>query len=123
MIVGEEKAAELLPLEEVLAVVFGLSHRQNVLMRVRIVNSWRIELQPYAWRTSCRQTMSITLAAHLLLGSGRVQRLALQTAAEVAHLLNSNVLLVLGPIRILSVLLIHLASTFNRGDVQAELFL
>ena len=56
----------------------------------------------------------------LLLGMGRVKRLGLETASKVAHFFDSDVLVMPGPIR--QMLLLHLACTFDRRHVQAELF-
>ena len=59
LVVGEEQSSELLPLEEVFAVVLGLGHRKHVLMHIRLVFARRVELKPDARSAGVRHIQII----------------------------------------------------------------
>ena len=59
LVVGKEQSSELLPLEEVFAVVLGLGHRKHVLMHIRLVFARRVELKPDARSAGVRHIQII----------------------------------------------------------------
>ena len=45
LVVSQQQASELLPLEKVFAMVLSFGHRQHILVGIRVIVSWLVELE------------------------------------------------------------------------------
>ena len=91
LVISKEKASELFPLEEVLAVVLWLGHGEDVLVGIRLILLVLVELESQTGRhrlQQCSRLMFLRLAN----GHARVNRLVMQASTEVAHLFDSRLL-------------------------------